>query len=163
MLTGISGSNTVEIAAMISGFKAAVFSASAANAVLVDSGAAGVGSGIMGRGFMLLSGDVLVALERGLERMPRQARALHPHRKLTHTGEHRQLSQILGRLIGWRRHYVMKTLEQFAGFADGVALDGIGHERRGRLRNGTAATLERDVGDHVAVDLHVQVQPITAE
>src|SRR5436190_12589500 len=114
---------------MIAGFKAAVFSASAANAVLVDSGAAGVGSGIMGRGFMLLSGHVLLALERGLERMPRQAGALHPDRKLTHAGEHRQFSQILDRLIGWRRHHVMKTLEQFARFTDGVAFDRIGHER----------------------------------
>src|SRR4051812_30938481 len=121
MLTGISGSNTVEIAAMTAGFNAAVFSASAVNAVFVDSRAAGVGSGIIGSGFMLLSRGALFALERRLQRVPRQARTLHSHRKLTHTGEHRQLSQVLDRLVGWRRHHVMKTLEQLARFADGVA------------------------------------------
>ena len=107
MFTGISGSNTVEIASMIAGFNAAVFSASAVNRrLVVDSGAAGVRSRNHGRGFMSLSRDALLAFERRLERVPRQAGALHAHRKLAHAGEHRQLSRVLDRLIRRRRDHV---------------------------------------------------------
>src|SRR4029079_6041681 len=108
----------VEMASMIAGFNAAVFSASAVNAVFVDSGAAAVGSGIIGRGFMLLSRGALRAFECRLERMPRQAGALHSHRKFTHTSEHRQFSQILARLVGGRCHDMVKTFKQFARLAD---------------------------------------------
>src|SRR5436190_20377044 len=110
MFTGISGSKTVEIASMIAGFSAAVLSASAVNSVLVDSGAVGVGSGIIGSGFIsfrrgspfglphsrsrhvsLLSRRALFAFQRRLQRMPRETRALDPHREFANAREHRQL------------------------------------------------------------------------
>src|SRR6478735_6625191 len=111
MLTGISGSYTVAIASTIAGFNAAVLSASAANSVGVDSGTGGMAFGIMGKGFISFRRGGRLAFQRGLERVPRQARALHPHGKLPHAGKHRQLAEILDWLVGRSRHDVMKTLE----------------------------------------------------
>src|SRR3954471_5364897 len=151
MFTGISGSKTVEIASIIAGFSAAVLSASAVNSVLVDSGAEGVGSGIIGIVFMSLSRGALFAFQRRLERVPREAGALHSHRKFANASEHRQLSEILHRLIGRSRDHVMKTFEEGAGLAHRVSLDGVGHERCRCLRNCTTAPLKRDIGDHITV------------
>src|SRR5689334_25347740 len=99
MFTGISGSNTVEIASTIVGLSAAVLSGSGVNSVLVDSGTGGIASGIMGSGFMSLGRGALLPLQRRLQGVPRQARAFHSHREFSYACEHRQLAKILHRLV----------------------------------------------------------------
>src|SRR5436190_14164900 len=99
MFTGISGSYTVWMASRIAGFNASVRAASATSAaVSFEVGAGWAGrSGTIGRDFILRlfgRGD-RVALERGFQGMPGQARALHAHRELAHAGQRRQLAHVL--------------------------------------------------------------------
>src|SRR5919109_703075 len=56
----------------------------------------------------------LFPVERSLERMPREARALDADRELAYAGQRRQLTEILNRPIGRRGHHPVKTLEQVA-------------------------------------------------
>src|SRR3954462_9163446 len=132
MFTGISGSKTVEIAWTIAGFNDSVRWGSAARTVLGSSTGAGSGSGsIIGRGFIWscpsFRGRHRFALERRLERVPCEARTLHPHGKLANAGEHGQLAHVLPRLVGRRRHDVMEPLEERARLLDGVSLDRVRH------------------------------------
>src|SRR4029453_4115394 len=58
-----------------------------------------------------------------LERMPRQARALHPGRVPRHSGEHRELAK--GFRVGGVRpagHHPVKPLEDLLGLSAGLAL-----------------------------------------
>src|SRR3954471_19935400 len=95
--------------------------------------------------------------------MPCETRALDPYREFPNAREHRQLPEILHRLIWWSCDDVMETFEEGAGLTDRVSLDGVGHERCRCLRNGTTAPLKRDIRDHITIDLHVEIQPIAAE
>src|SRR5215212_4641371 len=114
MLTGISGSKTVEIASTMRGFNSAVLSGSGTTLNAFDDGGSGAGSGIMGTGFMLIRGGSFrrnpwFTLERGLERMPGQAGAFHAHRELAYAREHRQLPEIFDRLVRRGRDDVVKA------------------------------------------------------
>src|SRR5574338_1390184 len=99
MFTGNSGSKTVRITSMIRGLSASVLAASGTMLAVsfVDAGGSGTGSGIIGSGFMLLRRHVRLAIERRLQRVPGEARALHADRELADAREHRQLAQVLDR------------------------------------------------------------------
>src|SRR5690606_10309206 len=65
-----------------------------------------------------------------LQRVPRQARALHTGRVGRYPGEHRKLAQgfRLGRL-GTTRHQPVEAGERLLRFSPGFPLDGGGHQR----------------------------------
>ena len=150
MLTGISGSNTVEIALMISGFNAAVFSASATSAAVRPVGAGSFRLRRLDDGKVLHSVDVAsLPVERRLQRVPGEAGAFYAHRELAHAREHRELAHVLDRLIRGRGHHPVEALEQRPRLGHRLALDRIGHQRGRRLRDRAAGSLERDVRDAV--------------
>src|SRR5918993_5678278 len=165
MFTGISGSNTVEMALMIAGFNAAVLSASITSSavVLVAGGASGGGVCMTFRFFMSFSRNRLFAVQSSLQRMPAQAGTLHPNWKLAHPGQHRQLAHVLDRLIGRGRHHRVEALKERVRSLHGLSLDRVGHQRRGRLGDRAAGSLERHVFDRVAGHLDVERQAITTE
>src|SRR5437764_10530968 len=112
MLTGISGSKTVDSALTICGLSAAVRSGSAIMPAVSEpadtAGDAADGFWITGICFMLrvlLRRDHFVAgFGRGAQRVPRQRCALDADGKLAHAGQDRQLAEILDRLVDRRRH-----------------------------------------------------------
>src|SRR6476469_5958659 len=140
MLTGISGSNTVDSALTICGLSAAVRSGSATMAAVSEPAGtaadAADGFWITGICFMRLAGvlfcrDHFVAgFGRRAQRVPRERCALDADRKLAHAGQDRQLAEILDRLVDRRRHGAVKSLEQLLGFLDRFAFDHVGHQRR---------------------------------
>ena len=137
MFTGISGSNTVEIASMIAGFNAVGFLrvGSELASSVVSRHRRGRRRDHRQRLHVIQSTCVCFALQRRLQRVPRQAGALHADRKLAHTGEHRQLAEILDRLVRRRRDHVWNCSNSARASLDRAALDRIGHQRRRRLRN----------------------------
>ena len=109
MLTGISGSNTVEIACDDGRLQRLGLTGIGVEGSGGVGSGVGIGSGaIMGRGFIVSSFELLgrgdlLAIERRLQRVPGQAGALHADGKLAHPGKHRQLAELLDRLIRRRR------------------------------------------------------------
>src|SRR5437868_3603011 len=112
MLTGISGSKTVESASMIRGVRAAAREASAVMppvciALEAEAGGAADGFWMTGKGFMrvrLLRGyDLVASFGGGTERVPRQRRAFDANRELADACQHGELAEILDRRIGTRR------------------------------------------------------------
>src|SRR5450830_282381 len=110
MSTGISGSNTVFSATWMAGRSASVFAGSATSESVSwpGSGVGGGSCGIMGTNlkfcplpstFYLLPSALFSRrlprlLERDLERVPGQARALHADGELAHPRERRQLAHV---------------------------------------------------------------------
>src|SRR5512135_1150863 len=86
------------------------------------------------------------AVQRGVERVPAEARALHAGREFAHAGERRELAELGG--IGGRvvlREQVVHAAEQPLGLGHGASLDALGEKRRRGDRDRAAAALERDV------------------
>src|SRR6266508_3902497 len=92
------------------------------------------------------------AIQSRLERVPREAGALYPDRKLRHSGEHGEFAQgfRLGR-VERAGDQAMEAPEQLLRLPAGPPLHGGGHERRGRLGDRTARALEAGVLDDVVL------------
>src|SRR5262245_23222010 len=69
-----------------------------------------------------------LAVHGGLERVPRQARALHPHGELAHARESRELAQlrsgVVVGLVRGRGHELVEALEERLGVRAALALQG---------------------------------------
>ncbi len=170
MFTGISGSNTVEIASTMPGLQrvglrrhrrrnaARPLSASTAACVRRISWLAA------SRESSSFRGCRSPRVERRLERVPGEARALHADRKLPHAGQHRQLAEIL----------------DLAGRAASSPSGGSARTARAPRRRSRPSTQSvisdadafeiaqpepwnADVGDDVAVDLTNRFEPVAAE
>ena len=90
------------------------------------------------------------ALERGLQRVPGERRALDAHRELAHAREHRELAErrppgaapsVSPVTRSWKRSKSASRLRA------GLALHALGHQRRRGGRDRAAAALEADVLD----------------
>ena len=105
------------------------------------------------------------AVKGGDEGVPGEAGALDAHRELAHAGEHGELADrgLVDRLIDGRRDHRVKAVEERDRLVDRAALDGVGHERRGRLRDRAAGALERDVRDAPVVEAQTERQLVAAE
>src|SRR5262245_25865438 len=135
MLTGISVSNTVDRVSMMRGFNAAARAGSLVMRSVCDApadvGEAADGCWMTGNGFMIvLLGryQLFAGLGSGTERVPRQRRALDPHRKLADTGKHRQFAEIFDRRVRRRRDRAMEALEQRLRLAHGLSPYAFRHE-----------------------------------
>src|SRR5438067_4076833 len=170
MLTGISGSNTVDSVSMIRGLSAAVRAGSLVmpSVIAALAGAGGTADGCWTRGSAFMIGllsrhDVSAGFGSGTERVPRQRRALDPHRKLADTGQHRELAEILDGRVRRCGDRAMEALEQCLRLGHRLPLHAFGHERRRRLRDGTAGSLKRRLLDDAVVDAQIHRQAIAAE
>src|SRR5262249_4846976 len=135
MLTGISGSNTVDSVSMIRGLSAAARAGSLVMRSVCDApaGAGGTADGcwMRGSGFMivLLARDNSVAVVGvGRDRVRRQRHAFHPHRNLADTCQHRQLAEIFDRRVRRRRDRAMEALEQRLRLGHGLSPYTFRHE-----------------------------------
>jgi hypothetical protein len=103
-------------------------------------------------------------LERGVQRVPGQAGALHPRRELANAAEDGQLAEaLLHRVLDAGRYHPVELLEHPLGFFDRPALDGVGHERGRGARDGAAGPLERDTLDDAALDVDLYREMVPAE
>src|SRR5207245_9979206 len=95
-------------------------------------GCPGRASSLQGHGFLL-------RLERRLERVPREARALHADRELADAGEDRELAEgRVYRIPGTARDHLAKSLEQAGRLGLRLALHRVRHQGGRRLRDGAA-------------------------
>ncbi len=99
-----------------------------------------------------------------LQRVPGQARALHARRVLAHAAERRELVEVLGRLMVVRTgQEVVHLIEQSQRVGTVGAFHALGHQRRRRDGDRTAAAFEADVLDVPVADLHVQRELVAAQ
>src|SRR5262249_16598943 len=96
-------------------------------------------------------GLVVAARDRGLERVPREARALHPRRVFAHTRERGELVEVRGGLAGAREQTV-NLLEQRERRVDRLSLDAFGHQRGRGDRDRAARSFEADILDSTIAD-----------
>src|SRR5450631_455814 len=95
--------------------------------------------------------------------MPTERCALYTRRVFAHAGERGQLAQILrGRRI-LAREKRTHALEYLIDRRAALALDGLGHERRGGRGDGAALALEMHVFNSIAVQAHENRQAVAAE
>jgi hypothetical protein len=90
-------------------------------------------------------------------------RALHPARKLAHSGKRRELLHVLTGLVVSVGQHLVDVIEQRQRLADGRAFDALGHERRRGDGDGTARAFETHVLDLVAIELEVQRHLVATE
>src|SRR5262249_45891570 len=95
--------------------------------------------------------------------MPREARTLDAHRKLTDAGEDRQLPHVVNRSVRRRRNHLAEALEQLLDLAERLPLPALGHDRSRRLRDGAARPLEARVLDAAIPNAQIDSQPVAAE
>src|SRR5216684_1304626 len=114
---------------------------------------------------LLLGRDRLVlAGERGADRVPGQGRALDAARELAHAGEDGELAELGGgAAVPRRRQHVVEPAEELVCLADGLAFEARGHHRGGRLGDGAARALEADIADHARLDVEVDPDLVPAE
>ena len=75
------------------------------------------------RAHSVVTGAVVAPVERGLERVPAEARALHARRELAHAGERRELAEVRRRGVSHRAgQQVVHLIEQLERFADASCL-----------------------------------------
>src|SRR5581483_1628473 len=111
---------------------------------------------------IVVSGMVLSVLrERVLQGHPRQQRALHAHGELRNALERHEVAEVLvGRLTV---HHLPDRLGEPECVLHAPALDGLGHHRRGRLRDGAALPVEGDVRELAVLHVDGQVQLVAAQ
>src|SRR5262245_18908037 len=88
------------------------------------------------------------ALERGVQRVPAEARAFDARRKLAHAGERREFAELRG--IDLRvvlRQYCMDFVAQLLHLGARFAFHCFGQQRRRRDRDRAAAALELRLAD----------------
>ena len=170
MSTGISGSNTFLSAAAIAGAQLAGLAGIRRRARRSRGSASAAGGWSCGNHwqsvhvvYSVLTPSRLRAIA-ALQRMPREAGAFHPDRELAHAGERptacrcpRPAAPAAVVTMRWNRWNSASRLRHR------LSLERVGHQRRRRLRDRAAGALERDVRDHVAVELQVQRQPVAAQ
>ena len=101
------------------------------------------------------------AFDRRHRRVPRQDRAFHARRELVHAGKRGQLANIAGQIPG--RDHVVDFVEQAFHFGHRLALEALGQDRGGRLRDGAAGALKADLLHHVTVHLRVEGVVVAAD
>src|SRR2546428_12731234 len=107
---------------------------------------------------------LLLRLERRLERVPREARALHADRELADAGEDRELAEgRVDRIPRTARDHLTKSLEQTGRLGLRLALHRVRHQGSRRLRDRAALADERDVRDVPVVEAQGDGHPIPAE
>src|SRR5689334_18644068 len=95
--------------------------------------------------------------------MPCQRRALHTHRELRYTGEHRQLPQRLLAAFGVTGHQAVKLLKDFLCFLFALPFHCLRHHRGRCLRDRTSCSLEGHVLDRVAFEVEINGEMVAAE
>ena len=98
--------------------------------------------GQLGRDRAIFSG------ERGLQRVPRQRRALDAHGKLAHAGEHRELAELGRARLPRRRAAVTRSWKRSksaSASARVLPFSALGHHRGRGRRDRAARALEADV------------------
>src|SRR5512143_2200481 len=127
MLTGISGSYTAQSASMIAGRS--------------DNAATGSWEDMA----LLRAHGLRLLVERGVQRVPGEARALHARGELADAAEDGQLAERrLDLLVDTARHHPVELLEQLPGLGHRLPLHRVGHEGRRRPGDGAPRALERD-------------------
>src|SRR3989337_1614033 len=103
-------------------------------------------------------------LERRLQRVPPEARALHASGELAHAREHRQLPQRrVCRRPRLPRDHAVELAEQVVDLALRLPLDRVRHHARGRFRDRAPLALEADLGDPIPVHFQVEDNLVAAQ
>ena len=174
ILTGISGSYTVEIAATMAGLSSLVRARSGTtagtSAAPADSfrrshqhqpssspgEAARGGSSSFGRRLLARSNAALSVCHARLAHFTRTGNSRTPANT---DSLPRSSTSTSGGVVTMR----WNRSNNVQASADRTALEAIGHHRRRGLRDRAARADEADVGDHVTVDRHEELEAIAAE
>src|SRR5262249_86829 len=106
-----------------------------------------------------------VAVEGGLERVPREGRALHAHGELADAGEDGELAERAGRRadVGGRRQQAVEPLEEVLAVLERLPFEALGHHRGRGGRDRAAVALEADVLDRAVLDVDEDRERVAAE
>ena len=103
---------------------------------------------------------LMIAFERGYDRMPGEDRALHTGRKFVHAGKYGEFAHVRFDAAGC--HHVVDLVEQALHFGFGFAFDAFGQQRGRRFGDTTAGADETDFFDRLTVHGQEEFQLITA-